>query len=248
MNYIQRAWLQVLRPVAYLVNDKLAKKSGLLGKIGRFYSFGPREFGYHPSSRFMAMMNNYFVTSMGMWLHKYSFIKYCLINIGHSPRITTPSPDPTEWSCCSECTPSTASSNTPLFLTAGKSKSTFDITQGHISPIPEGIHQIDPNQRPTIQNLRTLHRNQFLLPTRNYQETTRQTRRTRRTKIQTTPIRHQNQVRQTRIQIHRTPLQCHPPWCLNHYEQHSKNMHLSPNQSINHELTVQCNIIRLNSY
>ena len=42
MNYIQRAWLVALRPVANLVNDKLAKKSGLIGRIGRFYAFGPR--------------------------------------------------------------------------------------------------------------------------------------------------------------------------------------------------------------
>lgn len=42
MNYIQRAWLVVLRPVSSFVNEKLAKKSGLLGRIGRFYAFGPR--------------------------------------------------------------------------------------------------------------------------------------------------------------------------------------------------------------
>lgn len=42
MNYIQRAWLVALRPVATFVNDKLAKKTGLIGRIGRFYAFGPR--------------------------------------------------------------------------------------------------------------------------------------------------------------------------------------------------------------
>jgi hypothetical protein len=42
MNFIQRAWLIALRPVSTFVNDKLAKKSGLLGKFGRFFAFGPR--------------------------------------------------------------------------------------------------------------------------------------------------------------------------------------------------------------
>ena len=42
MNYIQRAWLYALRPVTNLVNDKLAKKSGMLGRIGRFFAIGPR--------------------------------------------------------------------------------------------------------------------------------------------------------------------------------------------------------------
>ena len=42
MNFIQRAWLVALKPVSTFVNEKLAKKSGLLGRIGRFYAFGPR--------------------------------------------------------------------------------------------------------------------------------------------------------------------------------------------------------------
>ena len=42
MNYIQRAWLVALRPLTSFVNEKLAKKSGLFGRIGRFYTFGPR--------------------------------------------------------------------------------------------------------------------------------------------------------------------------------------------------------------
>ena len=42
MNYIQRAWLVALRPVSSLLNDKIAKKSGMLGRIGRFFAVGPR--------------------------------------------------------------------------------------------------------------------------------------------------------------------------------------------------------------
>ena len=75
MNFIQRAWLVALRPVSSFVNDKLAKKSGILGRIGRFYAFGPREFGYHPTNRFMAYANHIVVSNMGFLFHKYSFMK-----------------------------------------------------------------------------------------------------------------------------------------------------------------------------
>ena len=75
MNYIQRAWLVALRPVSAFVNGKLAKKSGLLGRIGRFYAFGPREFGYHPTNKLLAYVNQIIVTNMGYLFHKYSFVK-----------------------------------------------------------------------------------------------------------------------------------------------------------------------------
>ena len=75
MNFIQRAWLVALRPVTAFVNEKLAKKSGILGRIGRFYAFGPREFGYHTTNRFLAFANNMVVHNMGVIFHKYSFLK-----------------------------------------------------------------------------------------------------------------------------------------------------------------------------
>lgn len=77
MNPIQQAWLKVLRPVTYFVNEKLAKKSGILGRIGRFYSFGPREYGYHPSTKLLKSLNNMVVETMAFFFHKYSFLKYC---------------------------------------------------------------------------------------------------------------------------------------------------------------------------
>ena len=75
MNYIQRAWLVALKPITTLVNEKLAKKTGILGRIGRFYSFGPREFGYHPSNKFLAYVNHIIVSNMGFLFHKYSMVK-----------------------------------------------------------------------------------------------------------------------------------------------------------------------------
>lgn len=81
MNHMQKAWLKVLGPVIPLVNDKLAKKSGILGKVGRFFSFGPRQFGYHPTNRFLALINNVYLQNIPLALHKYSFIKYLHYNI-----------------------------------------------------------------------------------------------------------------------------------------------------------------------
>lgn len=85
MNFIQRSWLVALRPLTTFVNEKLAKKSGILGRIGRFYAFGPREFGYHPSSRLLAFANHVIMTNMALHFHKYSFVKYFLCHSGPSP-------------------------------------------------------------------------------------------------------------------------------------------------------------------
>lgn len=85
MNLIQRTWLVVLRPLTTFVNEKLAKKSGLLGRIGRFYAFGPREYGYHPTSKLLAWTNHVIVSNMGFLFHKYSTIKYPSPHPGASP-------------------------------------------------------------------------------------------------------------------------------------------------------------------
>jgi hypothetical protein len=75
MNFIQKTWLVALKPVIPFFNEKLAKKSGLLGRIGRFYTFGPREYGYHPSSKLLAYVNHIVVDNMGALFHKYSALK-----------------------------------------------------------------------------------------------------------------------------------------------------------------------------
>ncbi len=82
MNPIQKAWLIVLRPVISLVNDKMAKKSGIIGRIGKFYAFGPRQFGHHPFNRFVALFNHTFMEYMGFVLHKYPILRFYYINLG----------------------------------------------------------------------------------------------------------------------------------------------------------------------
>lgn len=75
MNPIQKAWLVALKPVISLVNDKLAKKSGILGRIGKFYAFGPRQFGYHPINRIIALFNQNLIEFFGFVLHKYPVLR-----------------------------------------------------------------------------------------------------------------------------------------------------------------------------
>jgi len=75
MNHLQKAWLKVLGPVIPFVNDKLAKKGGIPGRFGRFWVFGPRQFGYHPTSRYVALLNQVLLQNIGLGMHKHSFIK-----------------------------------------------------------------------------------------------------------------------------------------------------------------------------
>ena len=87
MNYIQKAWLNVLRPVTYVLNDKLAKRSGWIGRFGRFFSTGPREFGYHPTNRLLAFLNHTLMETIGFWVHRYSVLKSLTTNGFHLSRI-----------------------------------------------------------------------------------------------------------------------------------------------------------------
>ena len=82
MNPIQKAWLKVLRPVVTLVNDKMAKKTGIIGRIGKFYSFGPRQFGFHPINRYIAYTNNLILDFMGLILHKYPIGRLSFPHLG----------------------------------------------------------------------------------------------------------------------------------------------------------------------
>ena len=75
MNHIQKAWLKILSPITPFVNEKMAKKGGILGKVGRFFAIGPRQFGYHPSNKYLALINRVYLQNIALSLHRYSFIK-----------------------------------------------------------------------------------------------------------------------------------------------------------------------------
>ncbi len=75
MNPLQKAWLRVLDPVITLFNDKLARRSGLIGRFGKFFAFGPRQFGYHPVNKFFTLANSILMQNIPLLLHKYSVVK-----------------------------------------------------------------------------------------------------------------------------------------------------------------------------
>lgn len=75
MNPIQKAWLKVLTPFSYIINEKLAKRPGFFGKIGKFFMIGPREFGYHPINKAAIAFNHMLMQYMGILGHRYGVIK-----------------------------------------------------------------------------------------------------------------------------------------------------------------------------
>ena len=70
MNPIQKAWLKLLAPVSFIINEKMAKRSGLLGKIGRFFLIGPREYGMHPTTRGLIFANRKLLYAQAVILHR----------------------------------------------------------------------------------------------------------------------------------------------------------------------------------
>mmetsp|Transcript_66009 Transcript_66009/g.76682 ORF Transcript_66009/g.76682 Transcript_66009/m.76682 type:complete len:212 (+) Transcript_66009:26-661(+) len=71
MNPIQKAWLQILSPFAYVINEKLAKRSGVLGKIGKFFIIGPRQYGVHPFNKLLIYLNRKYIHTAAFLLHRY---------------------------------------------------------------------------------------------------------------------------------------------------------------------------------
>ena len=49
---------------------------GLVGKIGRFFAIGPREYGVHPLNRMFIFMNRKYMNYQALALHRYSLVKY----------------------------------------------------------------------------------------------------------------------------------------------------------------------------
>ena len=76
MNPIQKAWLKILSPFTYIINEKLAKRPGLVGRIGKFWMIGPREYGYHPINKGLQVINHAYLQGLAFLGHRYSIIKF----------------------------------------------------------------------------------------------------------------------------------------------------------------------------
>jgi hypothetical protein len=49
----------------------MAKRSGLLGKIGRFFIIGPREYGVHPTTKLFIFLNRRYLYAQAILLHRF---------------------------------------------------------------------------------------------------------------------------------------------------------------------------------
>ena len=76
----------MLSPVIFVVNEKLATRSGLVGRFGRFFAFGPREFGYHPTNRMFILINRRLLSVQAFFCHRYSYFKTLTHNGYHMVR------------------------------------------------------------------------------------------------------------------------------------------------------------------
>eukprot|EP01016_Furgasonia_blochmanni_P044206 TRINITY_DN611_c0_g1_i1.p2 TRINITY_DN611_c0_g1~~TRINITY_DN611_c0_g1_i1.p2 ORF type:complete len:269 (-),score=79.06 TRINITY_DN611_c0_g1_i1:111-917(-) len=76
MNPIQKAWLKVLSPLAYVINEKLAKRSGFFGRIGKFFIIGPREYGVHPLNKLFQFFNRRYMFAQAYMANRYGVLKF----------------------------------------------------------------------------------------------------------------------------------------------------------------------------
>ena len=65
----------------------MAKRSGLVGRIGKFFMIGPREYGTHPINKMFIFLNRRYMFASAFLLHRYSFFKTLSHNGYHMIRI-----------------------------------------------------------------------------------------------------------------------------------------------------------------
>ena len=75
MNPVQRIYMKLLAPLGNFMNNNISNRSGLIGKFGRFWSIGNRQYGYHPSSRYFKLINNYMMNFLKFMWSGQSFSK-----------------------------------------------------------------------------------------------------------------------------------------------------------------------------
>jgi hypothetical protein len=49
----------------------MAKRGGILGKVGRFFVIGPREYGMHPTNKLFIFLNRRYLYAQAILLHRF---------------------------------------------------------------------------------------------------------------------------------------------------------------------------------
>jgi hypothetical protein len=72
MNPAQRLFLRAAQVPGNFINNNLGKRSGMLGRIARFWAVGARDYGVHPSSKFLKLLNTHLVFSIKFFFARQS--------------------------------------------------------------------------------------------------------------------------------------------------------------------------------
>ena len=57
MNPAQRLFLRIAQVPGNFINNNLGQRSGMIGRIARFWAIGARDYGVHPSTKYLKVLN-----------------------------------------------------------------------------------------------------------------------------------------------------------------------------------------------
>lgn len=88
MNPIQKTWLKTSRPLMEAFNNKLGSRGGMIGRFGRFFAFGVRNYGVHPTARLAKWLNEQYLQLFAFHFRNYPLWKTFTQNNAYTVRIT----------------------------------------------------------------------------------------------------------------------------------------------------------------
>ena len=78
--------LRNTKGLQYIINERLAKKSGLIGSLGRALEIGPRQYGAHVLPRFFKVANYHFIYMLYLLsASKNQATRFIYAGYGHMP-------------------------------------------------------------------------------------------------------------------------------------------------------------------
>ena len=91
MNPLQKGLMIASKPFLEFFNNKIAARPGIIGRFGKFYQFGLREYGSHTSTKLFRFLNRAVITFFSEILSNEAFHKSFTLNNRSITRIVSPS-------------------------------------------------------------------------------------------------------------------------------------------------------------
>ena len=91
MNPIQKGLMMATKPFLEFFNNKIAARPGIIGRFGKFYQFGLREYGSHTTTKMFRFYNRCVMTFFSDILSNEAFHKSFTMNNRSITRIVGPS-------------------------------------------------------------------------------------------------------------------------------------------------------------